>query len=340
MAVKTQLIGGNFQDSTGAVLANGYLIMKLSSDEEVNNSLICSGVEIRIQLDANGNVVTSPAQYVWGNDVMFPVNSYYRVTGYTANGQSCYGPNNQQVVGPTFDTGSWTPNSVISWTPPAQSPSVEINGTQLSSATVVDFVNSPTVTFVDTGSGQITATASSVVTVPPGQNVAACPFNINYGNTAHYVPSANSAAQVIPSNQLLCFPANWKVSLYVTAGHGSMAVGQVVVNRTLPGSLVIIDTTPITFAGNPSPTFTAGFYTSDSISLQIDNAHDYWFEIYCPYNGGSNNYYLDAYTQNGANIGGIYGGSLGSGTSNQNTVSPIPAPTGSTGCWLAAWRSA
>ena len=30
-------------------------------------------------------------QYVWGNDVMLPVNSYYKVTGYTSAGQISFG---------------------------------------------------------------------------------------------------------------------------------------------------------------------------------------------------------------------------------------------------------
>ncbi len=169
MAVsKVQLIGGAFQDPQGNVLANGYLTMKLSSDEEVNDSLICSGIEIRIQLDVNGNVVTSPAQSVWGNDVMLPVNSYYRVTGYTAAGQIGYGPNNQQVagIGP-FDTGTWIPNQVISWVPPLQPApplSLEVNGVA-GSQTLLNLVAGSNVTLTDNGLGVVTVT-STVPTVP------------------------------------------------------------------------------------------------------------------------------------------------------------------------------
>ena len=134
---KVQLLGGQFQDSRGNALANGYLTMKLSSDEEVNDSIICSGIEIRIQLDANGSVVTSPAQSVWGNDVLLPVNSYYKVTGYTAAGQIGFGPNNQQVVGiGSFDVGTWIPNSVISWVPSVQSLAPEPGAPLQSSPTV------------------------------------------------------------------------------------------------------------------------------------------------------------------------------------------------------------
>jgi hypothetical protein len=158
-ASKLQLINGQFQDVQGNPLANGYLTMKLSADEEVNDSLICSGVEIYIQLDANGNCVAG--QYVWGNDVMSPVNSFYKVTGYTVQGQIAFGPNNQQVIGSggTFDVGSWVPNHVISWVPSVQSLSVEIAGTALGSQSILNFVNTGNVTFVDNGNGQISASA-------------------------------------------------------------------------------------------------------------------------------------------------------------------------------------
>jgi len=116
-ASPVQLTGGNFQDSEGNHLANGYLRMVLSQDGTVIGvGSICSGIEITIQLDANGSVVAYPAQVVWGNDAITPVNTYYKVTGYTAAGQPAWGPNVQQVVGgPTFDVGTWIPNSVISW---------------------------------------------------------------------------------------------------------------------------------------------------------------------------------------------------------------------------------
>ena len=120
-ATKTQLLGGAFQDSEGNPLSLGYLKMKLSQDASVSGvGNICSGIEITIQLDVNGNVVASPAQSVWANTggVLSPINTYYHVTGYTAAGQRAWGPNNQQVAaGATFNLSSWVPNSVISWFP-------------------------------------------------------------------------------------------------------------------------------------------------------------------------------------------------------------------------------
>jgi hypothetical protein len=161
MATKVELTGGKFQDAEGNILALGYLKMRLSQDSEVNDSMIASGVEITINLDASGNAVAG--QYVWGNDVLLPINSYYTVTGYTAQGQPAWGPNNQQIVGTgTFDLGSWIPNQVISWVPSVQAgTAVQVNGTALSSPSVANFENTSTVIFTDAGAGVIEATASA-----------------------------------------------------------------------------------------------------------------------------------------------------------------------------------
>src|SRR5271166_602074 len=104
-ATKTQLIGGSFEDAAGNLLANGYLKMRLNQDGNVASvGNVCAGIEITIQLDSAGNVAsssstpTAPDQFVWANDVILPVNSFYKVTGYAANGQPAFGPNNQQVV--------------------------------------------------------------------------------------------------------------------------------------------------------------------------------------------------------------------------------------------------
>lgn len=110
MASPIQLTGGGFQDFAGNPLANGYLEFTLSTDTNVGGIYVCSGVTVRVQLDAEGNVQESPAQNIWGNDAMSPV-SYYRVTGYAANGQPVWGPNNQKITGSgTFELGMWIPN--------------------------------------------------------------------------------------------------------------------------------------------------------------------------------------------------------------------------------------
>ena len=166
MATKTQLLGGAFQDSEGNPLSFGYLTMKLSQDASVSGvGNICSGLEITIQLDVNGNVVASPAQSVWANTdgVLSPINTYYRVTGYTAAGQRAWGPNNQQVgSGASFNLDTWVPNTVISWFPTVAQPlTLEINSAPASSQSLQNLEDSATVTIVDNGGGNISFTAES-----------------------------------------------------------------------------------------------------------------------------------------------------------------------------------
>jgi hypothetical protein len=116
MSSPCTLTGGAFQDAEGNILENGYLECYLSQDASVSSGLnICSGVAIKIQLDSSGNAALG--SQLWGNDVLSPANTYYRVTAYTAEGQPAWGPNNQQVTGSSFDLGLWVPNQVVAWVP-------------------------------------------------------------------------------------------------------------------------------------------------------------------------------------------------------------------------------
>lgn len=170
---RTQVIGGKFQDAEGNPLALGYLTLDLNQDENIlSTASVCAGVEITINLDDNGSAISTTStptganQFVWANDIMTPINSYYRVRGYNANGQQVFGPNNQQIIsggigGSTFDLGTWVPNTVFSWTPPTQVLDVEVNGVQFSSESVINFENSGTVTFTDEGGGVLSASSSA-----------------------------------------------------------------------------------------------------------------------------------------------------------------------------------
>lgn len=167
-ATKTQLTGGGFQDGEGNPLALGYLKMKLSQDASVSGvGNICSGLEITIQLDVNGNVVASPTQSVWANTggVLAPINTFYKVTGYTAAGQRAWGQNNQQVAaGATFNVGTWVPNSVISWFPEVSQNSdimLEVNGVPNSSQTLLNLEAGTNITITDEGNGNIQVAASA-----------------------------------------------------------------------------------------------------------------------------------------------------------------------------------
>jgi Pectate lyase superfamily protein len=166
MSTKVQLTGGPFEDAMGNVLANGYLTMTLSQDGTVPSvALVGAGVGITIQLDSNGNIVSSPAQSVWGNDVIRPDNTYYRVTGYTQQGQPAWGSNNQQVVGgPTFDVGQWTPNALISILTSGSGPALQTNEVPNGSQVLLDLHQQGSVTLTDNRLGRVTVGSASTVT--------------------------------------------------------------------------------------------------------------------------------------------------------------------------------
>lgn len=163
MSSPVQLINGGFQDAEGNPLDGGYLEFELNQDSSVNGLNICAGVTIKILLDTNGDVATSPsAQNMWGNDVLSPINSYYRVTGFSAKGQICWGPNNQQVVGNgTFDLSTWIPNQVFSWTPPITSIELETDGTPNTVQTLLDLESGTNITLTDNGDGSVTIDSSA-----------------------------------------------------------------------------------------------------------------------------------------------------------------------------------
>ena len=177
-ATKVQLIGGNFQDNEGNVLVNGYLRLRLSSDEVITGvGQIAAGIVTQINLNSSGSVDTSTPQLVWGNDQMTPANSFYIVTGYKANGQLAWGPNNEQVIGSggTFDTGTWIPNVVISWTYPAAFgptgptgaagsgltlPTFKTNSVNNADQTVFNVEDTPTVAWSNPSGGVVKATVT------------------------------------------------------------------------------------------------------------------------------------------------------------------------------------
>jgi hypothetical protein len=108
MAGNVQITGGNFQDLEGNLLSLGRLEMKLSHNELSPNGQVCSGIVLNIPLDANGNV--SGSVFVWSNDVLLPINSYYTVRAYSSLGQLAWGRQQLYILTPTpFNLNSWNP---------------------------------------------------------------------------------------------------------------------------------------------------------------------------------------------------------------------------------------
>jgi hypothetical protein len=208
-ATKTQLTGGSFQDSEGNPLAFGHLKMHLSQDCTVAGvGNICSGIDIWIDLDINGNAASSasptpaPDQYVWSNLVMSPQNNFYKVTGYTASGQPAWGPNNQQVPsGAAFNLDAWVPNTVISWFPTLpQFLTLEINGAPASSQIIQNLENSATVTVVDNGGGNISFTAGASTTFEVDGTPLTSDSTVNYESGSGISITNPSAGNVLITN--------------------------------------------------------------------------------------------------------------------------------------------
>jgi hypothetical protein len=110
-----QIIDGTFQDIQANPLANGYLLFQLNQDGTTSDSsgdtLVCSQYTIKVPLDSNGNVVTSPTYSLWPNSLLSPSGSFYTVSAYSAKGQLVWGPFSQIIpTSPSpFNIGTWTP---------------------------------------------------------------------------------------------------------------------------------------------------------------------------------------------------------------------------------------
>jgi hypothetical protein len=297
VATLTQLIGGNFQDANGNPLEFGYLTLKLSQDGNVAGvGNICSGVTITIQLDINGNVasLTSPTpvanQYAWANSNIAPINTYYKVTGYTQEGQRAFGLNNQQVAaGATFNVGTWVPNSVLSWFPSPQPLALEVNGVPVSSQTI-NLEAGTNITITDEGGGTIEISATGSSESPTGVNVVPCPDMPIIGSSGAGLNGYTVILKIQASKVGAVTTSGLRVGLWTTGTTG-LVVNTATIGATLPNSNTWT-TSPVSF------TFPAGsfvnpstLYVSNLCPIEVDANHDYWVAIYFdPSSSGGNAY--------------------------------------------------
>jgi hypothetical protein len=172
---KVQLVGGNFQDAEGNVVANGKLRLELVQDEQLSSSTgqICGGIDLSLSLDNYGCVNGTSGdggspQYVWPTDVMAPSGASYTAWVYTANGQLAWGPNYNLLVpsGGPFDVDTWLPNPA---SPSSASGGITLqtNGTNNGSQQLLDLQQGTGVTLINSG-GQVTISASSSQGPRPG----------------------------------------------------------------------------------------------------------------------------------------------------------------------------
>jgi hypothetical protein len=172
---KVQLVGGNFQDAEGNVVANGKLRLELVQDEQLSSSTgqICGGIDLSLSLDNYGCVNGTSGdggspQYVWPTDVMAPSGASYTAWVYTANGQLAWGPNYNLLVpsGGPFDVDTWLPNPA---SPSSASGGITLqtNGTNNGSQQLLDLQQGTGVTLINSG-GQVTISAGSSQGPRPG----------------------------------------------------------------------------------------------------------------------------------------------------------------------------
>jgi hypothetical protein len=83
-----QLIGGSYQDETGAPLSFGYILLELSHDEQetTDPGIVSGAIKKRITLDINGSIPALPPTLIWSNDVLLPANSFYIVRWFKQDG--------------------------------------------------------------------------------------------------------------------------------------------------------------------------------------------------------------------------------------------------------------
>jgi hypothetical protein len=85
---------------------------------------------------------------------------------------------------------------------------------------------------------------------------------------------------------LLCLPASWKVMIRFTAG--SPVIGAMKILRTLTASTSVLDSTNVQIGGNSAPTLSSPtVVTTDTIALQLDRTHDYYFAIFLANNAAN-----------------------------------------------------
>lgn len=136
--------------------------------------------------------------------------------------------------------------------------------------------------------------------------------------------TGNSMCLRMPGRALLCLPSIWTVSIQrVATSHFSA----IVVLRTLADDLNVIDSTPVLFGGSATPTMVDGVNTSDNISLQLDNTHDYYVIGYND-SGDTSFWGIKPATALGTNTLGICGGYI---PGDQTGITTINAsfPSGS-----------
>jgi len=84
------LTNGSFQFPTGALVAGGTLQLDLSDSAAIIAGGQLAPRSVRFTLDTNGDVLSSPASIIYGNDELTPSGTFYRATVRDATGTQVY----------------------------------------------------------------------------------------------------------------------------------------------------------------------------------------------------------------------------------------------------------
>ncbi len=164
---RRQVISCPWQDEQGNVLALGSIVFEASGDALVTGTgELCAGIKGSLNLDSNGQVAVSPAQYMWPTDQMSPSNITYTVWVYSANGELAWGPNYGLTVpsgAGSFNLCTWVPNQIGSSSGAAAgSLTLQTNGVNNALQNLLNLESTDSsITITDEGNGSVNLQAAS-----------------------------------------------------------------------------------------------------------------------------------------------------------------------------------
>lgn len=163
-----QIQGGSFQSFEGDPLANGYLVVELSHDEQDTGptppTQVVAGLRQTILLDTNGGIPSSPAVKVHANSTLNPANSFYSVMAFKQNGTQAWRAPQYWTIPNTdpYDVGNIVPNNPpVNAGAPVGSLLLQTNEVNNGSQALLDLHAGTNITLADNGSGRVTITGAS-----------------------------------------------------------------------------------------------------------------------------------------------------------------------------------
>lgn len=222
MASKNQLIGGNFQDLLGNILSNGYILMQLSQDAvTTDGTQVSAGKVVSIPLDVSGDIVVSPVQSVWPNDVLLPSGTFYIISVYSSAGELVWGPNWQQVPSTPspYNVGNWVPNVVSIVGGGGTTLVLQTNGVSNAVQTLLNLVAGNGITLTNVG-GTVTISQGPVFSIVS----FVCDKSGNYeiGQVVSSPSSFTASYTVTPTSASISDGTN-SVNLFSPFTSGSLA---------------------------------------------------------------------------------------------------------------------